>query len=270
MNLPLHVQEQLDAGALFVINHSGGKDSQAMTALLATVLPPSQVLVVHAELPGVDWEGIPEHIEATTPEKWQIRYCRAVVTFFGMVERRLSRRPDAPCWPSPTLRQCTSDLKRGPIAKLIRHYLREHPEHHGRVVHCIGIRAQESARRAKAKPWKRNERESKAGREVWEWLPIFRMDVHQVFNTIREHGQRPFWTYGAGMTRLSCAFCIMASEQDLKTAARLRPLLAARYVELENRSGYTMSMSRRPLAEIIDQAADISPQQLDLLCFECG
>ncbi len=53
------------------------------------------------------------------------------------------------------------------------------------------------------------------------------------------------------MSRLSCVFCIMASKDDLCTAARLRPDLYRRYVETERRIDHTMSMARRPLEEIV-------------------
>ena len=54
----------------------------------------------------------------------------------------------------------------------------------------------------------------------------------------------------AGMTRLSCCFCIMAGQSDLITAARLKPDLYRRYVETEKRLGFTLSMSRKTLPEI--------------------
>ncbi len=251
LHIPEAVQEEISRGSLFVINDSGGKDSQCMKALLLRHIPHSQVLVVHAELPEVDWDGLREHIELNTPSTVEIRYTRAVKTFFEMVERRYEKDPSRPCFPSPQIRQCTSDLKRGPIDRAVRHWLKEHPTHSKRIVHCIGIRAEESVQRSKAVTWKQNKRESKAGRTVFEWLPIHDFSEREVRATVAEDGQELHWAYGAGMTRLSCCFCIMASKQDLRTAARLRPELAKRYVELETRTGYTMSMAREPLANII-------------------
>ena len=52
------------------------------------------------------------------------------------------------------------------------------------------------------------------------------------------------------MSRLSCVFCIMASTQDLRTAAPLKPELYRRYTALEKRLGFTLSMSKKPLPEI--------------------
>lgn len=230
------IQNLIDTGALFVINHSGGKDSQAMTIELSNVVPRAQLLVVHADLPEVDWEGIHAHIEATI-EGLPLIVCRSVKTFFQMVDHR-------GMFPSPTLRQCTSDLKRNPIEREIRRYLARHPEFHGRVVSCMGIRAQESGPRALATVWKRNAKNSKAGRDWFDWLPIHAMLETEVFATIARAGQEPHPAYAAGMTRLSCCFCIMSNKADLRTAAMLKPELYARYVATEKRLGRTMMMPK--------------------------
>lgn len=244
---PAEVQALIDRGALFVVNHSAGKDSQAMFAKLAALVPAAQLLVVHAVLPEVEWPGVVEHIEATigsTP----LVFARSGKTFFEMVEHRQR-------FPSPQQRQCTSDLKRGPIEREVRRYLKDHPEYGGLVVNCMGMRAQESPGRKKLAAWKRNDGNSVAGREWWEWLPIHEIKTEEVFATIAAAGQEPHWAYGKGMSRLSCCFCIMASEADLTTAARLAPDLYRRYVETERRLGFTLSMSQRPLTDITGVSA---------------
>ena len=250
LELPEHVKAEIEAGALFVVNHSAGKDSQAMTALLAEHVPANQVLVIHAELPGADWDNLGPHIMETIPNDWTVTTCRAQKTFIEMVERRFEKRPDAPSFPSPSTRQCTSDLKRDPIAKTVRHYLKANPQFNGRVVHCIGLRAQESSSRAKAPVWKENKRESKAGRNVFEWLPIHELTEDQVFKVIEEAGQKPHYAYSLGMSRLSCCFCIMANKRDLTIAAQQKPAMYAEYVELEKKVGYTMSMEQKPLEQV--------------------
>ena len=114
----------------------------------------------------------------------------------------------------------------------------------------MGMRAQESAARARRSPWRLNERNSRAGRTWFDWLPIFDLTEGQVFGVIRDAGQSPHPAYGMGMSRLSCVFCIMASHADLRIAARLQPALYARYVDLEERIGHTLSPSGRPLPEL--------------------
>lgn len=251
MNHFNEVQQLVARGALFVVNHSGGKDSQAMLIELAQIVPAAQLHIVHAELPGSDWDGLRDQIERNS-YGLPVDYCRAKKTFLEMVEGRHEKitaaGTGASPWPSPKYRQCTSDLKRGPIEKLVRQIAAKRGAN--LIVMCTGLRAQESAARSKATQFKRHESLSKAGREVYEWLPIHEMLIEEVWSTIARAGQTPHPAYAQGMSRLSCRFCIMATEHDIKTAARLSPDVFARYVALEQKTGKTMMMSRKSLAEI--------------------
>ncbi|PZQ55744.1 MAG: phosphoadenosine phosphosulfate reductase [Novosphingobium pentaromativorans] len=237
----------IERGALFVVNDSAGKDSQAQKIKVMSMVPHRQILILHAVLPEVEWDGTVEHIEANSGNL-PIVYAHARKTLFEMVEHR-------GMFPSPANRQCTSDLKRGPIEREIRRYLKARPEFGGLVVNCMGMRAEESTGRAKLEAFKFNKANSIAGREWYDWLPIHDWSAEQVFASIRAAGQEPHWAYAAGMTRLSCCFCIMASQADLTTAAKLNPALYSRYVETERRLGFTLSMSRKPLPEITGIAA---------------
>lgn len=223
-----NIQELIARGALFVVNHSGGKDSQAMFDYVRELVPAPQIMLVHAELPGVEWEGVIDHIRATT-QGFELVTVRAGKTLLEMIAAR-------GMFPSPSYRQCTSDLKRDPINKAIRATGRK------LIVNCMGLRAEESSNRKKQSPFKLNARNSKAGREWYDWLPIHQWTVGQVFARIAAAGQVAHWAYAAGMTRLSCCFCIMASKADLTTAARLNPRLYRTYVDLERSTGQVMLM----------------------------
>ena len=229
-----NIQNLINRGALFVCNHSGGKDSQAMLIYLKIRVPREQLLIIHAELPGVEWEGTEEKVHqyaAGLP----VIVTRAQKTFFDMVERR-------GMYPSPKYRQCTSDLKRGPIEKALRRHLKDRPHYNGLIVNCMGMRAQESSSRSKLTVLKLNARNSKAGREWYDWLPIHDLSEQQVFRAIEEAGEEPHWAYKSGMSRLSCCFCIMSSKKDLITAAKLNPSLYRKHVETEKRIGQSMMM----------------------------
>lgn len=252
--VPTEVQTLIDGGALFVVNHSGGKDSQAMLIRLLEIIPARQLVVVHASLGEVEWEGAQDLAERQAAAAGvPFIVARAVKTFFEMVEHRFKVRPgpNSPCWPSAANRQCTSDLKRGPIEREARRYARAHG--FTQVVSCMGIRAAESSSRSKLAPFKRNERNTITGRAWFEWLPIFGLTTAEVFATIYRAGQQPHWAYAAGNERLSCLFCIMGSARDLANGARHRPELLARYVEIEQRTGYTMHMSRKPLMQLVQE-----------------
>ena len=245
VRFPPECRETIRAGALVAINHSGGKDSQAMTILLSRIVPREQLVAVHAPLGEVEWPGMIEHIEATLPA--------GVPLVFAPVasgKTLLERVEERGLWPSSAARWCTSDFKAGPIQRELRRYLKAHPRFGGRLVNAMGMRAEESPARARKAPWRRNDRMSVAGREVFDWLPVFDLSTADVFRVIRDAGQSPHWAYAAGMTRLSCSFCILASRADLRRAAELRPDLYRAYAELERRIGHTLSPTRRPLPEV--------------------
>lgn len=245
--VPPPVRDLIARGALFVVNHSAGKDSQAMLIELRRHVPAAQLLVVHAALPEVEWEGGEDHIRGTIGDLPLI-VTTAKRTFWEMVERRGK-------FPSPQQRQCTSDLKRGPIQKVVRHYLRDHPEFGGLIVNCMGMRSGESARRSRLAPFKFSPSNSKAGREWYDWLPIHDLTTAEVFATIAAAGESPHWVYGAGLSRKSCRFCIMASAADLRRAAQLAPVHYQRFVAAERRLNFTLTMSGRTLPEITGIAA---------------
>lgn len=256
MNASAPIRELISAGALFVANHSGGKDSQATLIGLLEIVPRAQLLVVHAALGDAEWPGALEHAQRQAAAAGiPFIVARAVKTFFEMVEHRFAVRPgpNSPCWPSAANRQCTSDLKRGPIEREVRRYAKANG--FTRIVSCMGMRTQESPARAKAVTFRRNERGSIAGRDWFEWLPIHGMTTAEVFAAIAAAGQEPHYGYALGNERLSCIFCIMGSRNDLANGARHHPELFARYVEIERRTGYTMHQSRRPLTELVRGAA---------------
>ena len=234
----------IDGGALIAVSHSGGKDSQAQMILLRSQVPAAQLVVVHAPLGRVEWPGTLAHIRATIGDLPLI-LARANEDLLAMVRRR-------GYFPTPAIRNCTSDKKRGPIERELRRYLKANPRFGGRIVSCIGLRADESRDRAKRPAVSFSVRNSKAGRQWWDWLPIHGLSEAQVFATISAAGERPHWVYSKGMTRCSCSFCIMATPRDLWRAAQLRPRLAAEYIALEEETGHTLSPTRRPLREIVD------------------
>ena len=242
--VPPECRETIRAGALVAINHSGGKDSQCMTILLSRIVPHGQLVAVHAPLGEIEWPGTVEHIEATLPA--------GVPLIFAPVasgKSLLDRVEERGMFPGVRQRWCTAGHKRGPIERELRRYLKAHPRFGGRLVNCLGLRRDESAARAKRVPWRRNERMSAAGREVFDWLPVFELSTADVFRVILAAGQKPHWIY-SHLRRCSCSFCIFSSPEDLRRAAELRPDLYRRYAEIERRIGHTLSPSGVPLPEL--------------------
>ena len=259
---PSQCRDLIERGALVAVNSSGGKDSQAMTILLSSIVPHDQLLIVHAPLGEVEWPGTVEHIEATIPD--DVPFILAPVASGKSLLDRVEERG---MFPSSSARWCTSDAKRSPIERELRRYLKAHPRFRGLVVSAMGMRAAESPARSRLVPWKHNSRNSKAGREWFDWLPIHSLETPDVFRIIREAGQSPHWAYAAGMSRVSCSFCILASRADLCRAAELRPNLYRRYVELEQRIGHTLSPSRKALPELT--GISVEPADTSILPAPC-
>ena len=158
--LPSKCRKLIERGALVAVNHSGGKDSQCMTILLARLVPRDQLLVVHAPLGDMEWPGTIEHIENTIPSG--VPFILAPVASGKSLLQRVEERGK---WPDSARRWCTSDFKVTPIERELRRFLKARPRFEGRLVSAIGLRRDESAARAKRVPWKRNDRNSRAGRE---------------------------------------------------------------------------------------------------------
>jgi DNA sulfur modification protein DndC len=260
--VPAQVRDLIERGALFVVNHSGGKDSQAMYLLMRDVVPRAQLVIVHADLGRVEWAGAVEHIVKTTLGE-PLHTCRARRDLLQMVQER-------GMFPSPAQRQCTSDLKRGPITKLIRHlaYARKASGHPawGLIVNCMGLRAEESMTRKKMAPFKLDEKNCKASREWYEWLPVHGWTEQQVFDAIAAAGQQPHIVYRMGMRRFSCVFCIYSQDDDLRRAAELvrdnpglvnDPNVYRNYVDLERSTGQVMMMPKNGVKRTLEQITGV-------------
>lgn len=228
---------------LIVANISGGKDSQTMlrvlvTAAIAAGIPLSRIVCVFADLGEADeWPGTAE-IAAEHAARYGLRF---------IVVRRQAPGEDRPqgllehiwkhgLWPDGRNRFCTSDSKRGPVRALITRLVRElraaglvagRP---ARVLNVMGMRAQESPRRRQMVPFEFDEDSSSksrrlrvARRHVWTWLPVHSWTTEQVWADIRASGVPYHWVYDAGMPRLSCRFCVLASKSALILAAQLDP-----------------------------------------------
>ena len=141
---------EVDNGALVVVNHSGGKDSQATYAVIRASVPADQIIVVHADLGDeVEHLGVQDHIRENINH--DLLVAKAVwkdgssKTLLNAIERR-------GMWPSSAARYCTSDLKRTPCEKVVRaqHDWVAKPRN---VISCFGFRAEESAARSKRPTW---------------------------------------------------------------------------------------------------------------------
>ena len=224
-------------GAVAYVSHSGGKDSQAMYALVSRFFAPDRIVVVHADLKRAEHAGVQDQIRSTINHDLNVVSARGG-DLLDRVLARHKKRPDVPPWPSARARWCTSDLKRTPIDRFIRADIARR----GRTlaVNVVGLRAEESRSRKAKHPMTYNARLSRAGREVWDWLPIHHLTEREVYDVIADAGQTPHPSYAEGNDRLSCQFCILATANDLTLGAQRDPALYRAYRRVERQTGYTM------------------------------
>ncbi|WP_407542964.1 phosphoadenosine phosphosulfate reductase family protein (plasmid) [Deinococcus radiomollis] len=259
-HIPDQILRAADQGALFAVNDSGGKDSAASGLAIKSFVDPSQILVLHATLGESEWPGAleqarthAEHIGAP------FMVVQAKKTFLEMVEHRFQTRPEVASWPSPAIRTCTSDLKSQPLKSAIKRYAKEHE--YTTVVNVMGLRAEESQRRASKETCVLSERDTikpklyknghyERGREWLEYLPIHDLTTEVVFGTIADAGLAPHYAYSLGNERVSCVLCIMGCRSDLQNGARHNSSVYQKYAQLEERTGWTFSPSRKTLPEL--------------------
>ncbi|MFI6290071.1 phosphoadenosine phosphosulfate reductase family protein [Nonomuraea sp. NPDC050790] len=262
LNLPEIARERpvLDLARfdLIVICSSAGKDSMALLAYVARLIRQQgfagRVVVLHNDLgitrsgEPVEWPGVQalarEHA-ATYGFEFVVR-SRALG---GLWDELLGQRRR---WMSHHARWCTSDQKEGPSMTWITRAVGEFWSTLGvpadrpvEVLYCLGLRGEESASRAAQPIAQINERRSSGRRIITRWLPIRDFSVAEVWNEIKEAGLRPHAGYDWGLSRLSCALCVLASLEDLMLAAALRPALAAdyRWAEIELGMRFTERLS---------------------------
>ena len=256
-----------------LVNSSAGKDSQAMMDLLveqcdAAGVPRARLVVVHCDLGRVEWAGTRELAERQAAH-YGLR-CEVVSRPQGDLLAQVEQRG---MWPSSTARYCTSDHKRGQVARLLTQLAAESRAagivaRPARILSCMGLRADESPARAKKPAMTRDAKASNGRREVDTWLPIHSWTTEQVWTRIRASGVESHRAYQLGMKRLSCVFCIFAPRAALLLAGEHnRPLLDA-YVEVEQKIGHTFRKSL-PIVQVREalDRGERSTQQADDGCW---
>lgn len=226
---------------IILVNSSGGKDSQAMldhvVALASEAGVKERLVVVHADLGRVEWDGTAA-LAQRQAEHYGVRF-EKVGRPQGDLLQHVKERG---MWPSPAQRYCTSDHKRGQVAKVVTKLTKESRgggRRFTRVLNCMGLRAQESPARAKKAAFQTDARLSNQSRQVDNWLPIHDWSERSVWANIKASGVEHHYAYDLGMPRLSCIFCIFAPKPALVLAGKHNPELLAEYVAVEEAINHT-------------------------------
>lgn len=202
--------------------------------MLAYICEHYPALRKHVVFADTGWE----HADT---EEW----CRSIVSRFGL-ELHVARNPNKTFlemverrgkFPGMQQRQCTSDLKRGPIQTWIRRNVAD-----PYIVNCMGMRAQESNGRAKMDKFKQNASMTNSKRTVYDWLPIHSWSEEKIYAYLaeREIPLHPVYQY---LRRFSCRLCIYMTKEDVKAVATHDPEAIEIVAALEEKIGFTMFQS---------------------------
>lgn len=250
---------------VILVNSSAGKDSQASldvtveAARAAGVL--DRLVVVHADLGRVEWPGT-RGLAAEHAAHYGLPF---ETVRNGSWRDLLHRIEGRGMWPGMATRFCTSEFKTGQVRTLMTALVKLHRQRHGlrrgsppvRILNVLGLRAQESPKRAKKLPFSFDKASSNGLRHVDEWLPIHDWTVEQVWARIEKCGTRVHRAYSLGMPRLSCVFCVFASKPALLIAAKHNPELAADYAAVEIRMGHRFRQDLS-IADVAAEAAALN------------
>lgn len=242
------------------IGVSGGKDSSAVA--FATVEHLDRIghrgprLLVHADLGATEWaESLPvcqrladrlgtellvvRREQGDMMDRWEQRW-----------HDNVRRWVDLSCvklilpWSTPTMRFCTAELK---VDQICRALSRRWPGQ--TIVNATGIRREESTEREKAPVSQAQPKLSSITRRTsgLNWHPIIEWSLDDVLGCL--HSRRfplheAYTAYGA--SRVSCVWCILATEADHLAGARAAEnhALARRMVNLEIASTFAFQGSR--------------------------
>ena len=221
------------AGAPVAIGVSGGKDSCA--AAISTIEYLDSIghkgprVLVHSDLGRVEWkqslpvcERLAERLgvelivvrraAGDMMDRWLVRW-----------ENNVERYAALSCvkvilpWSTPTMRFCTSELK---VAVICRELVKRFPGQ--TIVNACGIRRAESDGRknapvAKVQAKLTNKKNRTTG---IDWHPIAHWSTPDVFRFLAARGCELHEAYTRyGVSRVSCAFCIMQNEADMTASA---------------------------------------------------
>lgn len=241
-----------------VINTSAGKDSQAMMDYVVELadaqgVSRDRIVAVHADLGRVEWKGTAELAEAHA-DTYGLRFIKVSRPQGDLLDQIEQRG----MFPSSSARYCTSDQKRGQVAKVFTQLTKELQAERGKnyrvqILNCMGLRAQESAARAKKEEIEANNRASNTKRLVVNWHPILAWNTLEVLARCEKAPTELHPAYALGMPRLSCVFCVLASESALTLAAKHNPELADEYVRVEAKIGHSFQ-NGRTIASIVEKA----------------
>jgi 3'-phosphoadenosine 5'-phosphosulfate sulfotransferase (PAPS reductase)/FAD synthetase len=258
------VDALLAANAPVAVGVSGGKDGAYAAIVLDEYLNlvghRGPRLLIHSDLDaegavdGVEWrDSLPACHRLSDWLGWELVTVRRAAG--GLMERweqrwenNVARYAALSCvrlilpWSTASMRFCTSELKTDVICAALR---KRFPGQ--TIVSVTGIRRDESATRKRAPVAKVQPKLCRGGTSGIDWHPAIEASTSEVYDLLHRIGFPMHEAYARyGSSRVSCRFCILASEADLRASARCPDNVAAgrRIIRLEVKSTFAFRSNK--------------------------
>lgn len=232
------------------ISISGGKDSHAMTFLVAELAERQGVrdrLVGVYSDTGMEWHNAEDQVRSIClSSKIPLQVVYPIRPMLDKFAHRIYLAKmgliDAHVFPSPSCRYCTSQQKVAPMDKYIR-------KHNGKLLKITGERWEESTKRASYSEFVKVDRLTNSRRRVYGWRPILQWKLPDVWKKIAETNVPRHCAYDLGCGRLGCAGCIFSTDHELKIEMNNNPIIFESLDRLEIDSGFTISMTKKRIRD---------------------
>lgn len=227
INVTPEVEALLAAGAPVAIGVSGGKDSCAVALALVPWLRARQhrgeIILIHSDLGSVEWQDslptcqrLAKHLNTELivvrrkagglMERWESRWASSVRRYANLECVKLILP-----WSTASMRLCTSELKTDVICSALK---KRWPGK--KILSVTGVRAEESANRAKAPIIQLQPKLTTLKTQGFNWNAILDWKIGDVWARMEQHGFEPHEAYRVyGASRVSCVYCILATAKDL-------------------------------------------------------
>lgn len=228
------VTAALKAGAPVAMGVSGGKDSCAMAFAtndyLDSIGHTGPRVLIHSDLGRIEWrDSLPTCQRLAQRLGLELIVVRRqagdmIQRWYTRWENNVQRYRDLECvklilpWSTSSMRFCTSELK---TAVICRELVQRFPG--TTILSVTGIRRQESDKR---KTMPVCSVQNKLANVTWatrgfNWNSIIEWSIDEVYGYLEERGfplHEAYTTYGS--SRVSCSFCILSSQPDIKASLK--------------------------------------------------